>query len=49
MVSLEHYLEGSPEGTLGGISYIFLLCFKALLKQLQRLDISELFLSAASV
>jgi hypothetical protein len=49
MVSLEHYLEGSPEGTLGGISYIFLLCFTALLKRLRRLDISKLFLSAASV
>jgi hypothetical protein len=35
--SLEHRLEGSPEGTLGGISYIFLLCFTVLLKQLRRL------------
>ena len=42
--SLEHYLKGSPEGTLevdflhtffasyGFISYIFLLCFTVLLK-----------------
>jgi hypothetical protein len=49
MVSLEHYLEGGPEGTLGGISYIFLLYFMALLKRLRRLDISESFLSTASI
>jgi len=49
MVSLEHRLEGSLEGTLGGISYVFLFCFTALLKQLRRLDTSESFLSAASV
>ena len=27
MASLEYYLEGSPEGTLGGISYAFPLHF----------------------
>jgi len=32
MASLKHRLEGSLEGTLGGISYIFLLCFTVLLK-----------------
>ena len=37
--SLEHHLEGSPEDTLGGISYIFPLYFTVLLKQLQRLYI----------
>jgi len=40
MASLEHRLEGSPEGTLGGISYIFLLCSTVLLKQLWGLYIS---------
>jgi hypothetical protein len=49
MVSLEHRLEGRLEGTLGGISYIFLLYFTALLKRLRRLDTSELFLSTASI
>jgi hypothetical protein len=49
MVSLEHRLEGRLEGTLGGISYIFLLRFTVLLKRLRRLDISESFLSTASV
>src|SRR6266568_6487657 len=52
MINLEHCLEGSLEGTLGGgdflynsfasygfISYIFLLCFMVLLKQLRRLYI----------
>ena len=37
MTSLEHRLEGSLDGTLGEISYIFLLCFTVLLKQLRRL------------
>src|SRR3984957_9391155 len=48
MASLEHRLEGSPEDTSGGISYVFLmfytfiscvflLYFTVLLKQLQRL------------
>jgi hypothetical protein len=37
MAGLEHRLEGSPEGTLGGISYIFLLCSIVLLKQLRGL------------
>ena len=37
MASLEQCLEGSPEGTLGGISYIFPLYFTVLLKQLRRL------------
>src|SRR6266700_6843121 len=37
MAGLEHRLEGSLEGTLGGISYVFLLCFTVLLKQLRRL------------
>ena len=52
MASLEHRLEGNPEGTLGGISYIlplhlivlFLIYFFysiALLKQLQRLYIGS--------
>ena len=27
MASLEHHLEGSPEGTSGGISYAFPLYF----------------------
>jgi hypothetical protein len=49
MVSLEHRLEGRLESTLGGISYIFLLYFIALLKRLRTLDISELFLSTASI
>jgi hypothetical protein len=49
MVSLEHRLEDRPEGTLGGISYVFLLYFTALLKRLQRLDTSESFLSTASI
>jgi hypothetical protein len=49
MVSLEHRLEGSLEGTLGGISYIFLLYFTALLKRLRRLYTSESFSSTASV
>jgi hypothetical protein len=40
MASLERRLEGSPEDTLGGISYVFLLCFMVLLKQLRRLYIS---------
>src|SRR6266702_3567747 len=40
MAGLEHRLEGSLEGTSGGISYVFLLCFTVLLKQLQRLYIS---------
>ena len=30
MASLEHHLEGSPEGTSGGISYAFPLCFMVL-------------------
>ena len=33
-------MEGNPEGTSGGIPYIFPLCFMVLLKQLQRLYIS---------
>jgi hypothetical protein len=37
MASSEHRLEGSPEDTSRGISYIFLLCFMVLLKQLRRL------------
>ena len=37
MASLKYRLEGSPKGTLGGISYVFLLCFTVLLKQLWRL------------
>jgi len=37
MASLKYRLEGSPEGTSGGISYIFPLCFTVLLKQLRRL------------
>ena len=32
-------MEGSLEGTLGGISYVFLLCFTVLLEQLRRLYI----------
>ena len=47
--SLEHRLEGSLEGTSGGISYVFLLCFTALLKKLRWLYIIKLFLSAASI
>ena len=39
MASLKYCLEGSLEGTLGGISYVLLLCFTVLLKQLQRLYI----------
>src|SRR6266702_7868066 len=37
LVNLRHCLEGSLEGTSGGISYVFLLCFTVLLKQLRRL------------
>jgi hypothetical protein len=37
MASLKYRLEGSLEGTLGGISYVFLLYFMILLKQLRRL------------
>jgi uncharacterized membrane protein len=37
MAGLEHHLEGSLEGTLGGISYIFLLYSTVLLKQLRGL------------
>jgi hypothetical protein len=37
MASLKHHLKGSLEGTPGGISYIFPLCFTILLKQLRRL------------
>src|SRR6266704_5405564 len=37
----EYQLEGNPEGTSGGISYIFPLCFMVLLKQLQRLYTSS--------
>src|SRR6266567_4047181 len=33
----EHRLKGNPEGTSGGISYVFPLCFIVLLKQLRRL------------
>ena len=33
--SLEHHLESNPEGTLGGISYVFSLCFVVLLKHLR--------------
>jgi hypothetical protein len=40
-------LEGSPEGTSGGISYIFLLFSTALLEQLRELYTSEPFLSTA--
>ena len=58
--SLEHRLEGSLEDTLGDFlytsfasygstSYIFLLCFTALLKRVRRLYIRESFLSAVSV
>ena len=32
-------MEGSPEGTLGGISYIFPLCLTVPLEQLRRLYI----------
>jgi hypothetical protein len=32
MASLEHRLEGSPEGTLGGISYIFSYMFYGSIK-----------------
>jgi hypothetical protein len=32
MASLKHYLEGSLEGTLGGISYVFLICFYGSIK-----------------
>ena len=39
MTSLKYRLEGSLDGTLGEISYIFPLCFTVLLKQLQRLYI----------
>src|SRR6266702_4429292 len=37
MASLRHCLEGSLKGTSGRISYVFLLCFTVLLKQLRRL------------
>ncbi len=40
MAGLEHRLEGSLEGTLGGISYVFLLCSMVLLKQLWGLYIN---------
>ena len=39
MASLDHHLQGSLEDTLGGISYVFPLCFTVLLKQLWRLYI----------
>ena len=32
MASLEHRLEGNPEGTLGGISYIFSYVFYGSIK-----------------
>ena len=32
MASLEYYLEGSPKGTLGGISYIFSYIFYGSIK-----------------
>jgi len=41
MASSKYRLEGSLEGTLGGISCVFLLCFTVLLKQLQRLYIGD--------
>jgi hypothetical protein len=41
MASLKHRLEGSLEGTLGGIFYIFPLYLTVLLKQLQRLYIGS--------
>ena len=48
--SLEYCLESSLEDTLKGISYIFLLYFTVLLKQLQRLYIGSFhFSSTASV
>ena len=37
MANLEYRLGGSPEGTLKGIFYVFLLYFIVLLKQLRRL------------
>ena len=37
MASLKYCLEGSLEGTSGGISYVFPLRFIVLLKQLRRL------------
>ena len=37
MASLEYHLEGNLEDTLEGISYVFILYFTVLLKQLQRL------------
>jgi hypothetical protein len=37
MANLEHCLEGSLEGTLGGIFYVFLLYSTVLLKQLRGL------------
>ena len=39
MASLEYYLQGSPEDTSAGISYVFPLYFTVLLKQLRRLYI----------
>jgi hypothetical protein len=39
MASLKYHLKGSLKGTSGGISYVFLLCFTVLLKQLRRLYI----------
>ena len=47
--SLRHHLEGSLEGTSGGISYVFLLYFTALLKRLRKLDISKSLLDATSI
>jgi len=41
MANLEHRLEGSLEGTSGGISYVFLLYSTVLLKQLRGLYISR--------
>jgi hypothetical protein len=32
MARLEHYLEGNPEGTLGGVSYIFSYMFYSSIK-----------------
>jgi hypothetical protein len=49
MASLKHYLEGSLEGTSGGISYIFPSCFTVLLKQLRGLYTSGFIFQASPV
>jgi len=50
MASLGHRLEGSPEGTLGGISYVFSYVFYGFIKAITEAVYKWFyFLSTASV